>query len=329
MSNSLLPLYIAVFIFTFVITALLEKALIPRLRRTARQPIYDTGPAWHRSKDGTPTMGGVAFLISIIAVLCLCCIYLTANERKSDAWLLLCSVVYAMLNGAVGVLDDVRKIRGMKNDKGLKPTEKLIMQLLLSSGLVLTIALTLGVDTTFKFLGANIELGAIYYPLAVVVLVGITNCANLTDGIDGLASSVAFAIGIALFYTSFVLYPASALIGCGLMGGCCGFLIFNLHPAKIFMGDTGSLFLGSIVASTVLLLGNPILILLIGSVYVIEGLSVIMQVIYFKATRKRLFRMAPLHHHLEKCGWSENKICIVAIIVTLGTSIFALICCAL
>ena len=154
---------------------------------------------------------------------------------------------------------------------------------------------------------------------------GITNCANLTDGIDGLASGVAFAIGVSLFYISYNLCYEVCFIAGAIMGGASAFLIFNLHPAKIFMGDTGSLFFGALIASAAIAMGNPLIIIFIGGIYVIEGLSVIIQVIVFKLTGKRVFKMSPVHHHFERCGWSENKICIAAIILTFIFSVPAFI----
>ena len=162
-------------------------------------------------------------------------------------------------------------------------------------------------------------------PLGTVILLGITNCANLTDGIDGLASGVGFAVGISLFYISCALCKEVSFISASIIGATAGFLVFNLHPAKIFMGDTGSLFLGALGASSAFALGNPLVIIFIGGIYCLEGLSVIIQVAVFKLTKKRVFRMAPLHHHLEKVGWSENRICIVAIILTFIFSIPAFV----
>jgi phospho-N-acetylmuramoyl-pentapeptide-transferase len=161
------------------------------------------------------------------------------------------------------------------------------------------------------------DFGFFYYILSLIILVGITNCANLTDGIDGLASSVAFAIGISLFYFSYGVSDSSAFISATLSAGALGFLIFNINPARIFMGDTGSLFLGALVGALAFEMENPLIAVVSGCVYVIEGIRVILQVIFFKTIGKRLFKMAPVHHHLEKCGWDENRICIVSIIITL------------
>ena len=182
----------------------------------------------------------------------------------------------------------------------------------------------IGDETALEFNFGRIELGLFYYPLAILIILGTVNCANLTDGIDGLASSVALTIGVMFSFLGG--REASIIPTCAaLSGGCLGFLFFNKHPAKIFMGDTGSLFLGSIVCALAFASGNPIIILFLGAVYVIEGLSVILQVAYFKLTGKRLFKMAPLHHHLEKCGLGENQICVISVSITLLMSIPAFI----
>ena len=183
----------------------------------------------------------------------------------------------------------------------------------------------LKIDTSLSFSFGKIELGFFYYPISIFVMLGLINSANLTDGIDGLASSVAFAIGIALFYISASLSPELAFISSAIIGATIGFLIFNLHPAKIFMGDTGSLFLGALIASSSRLIENEIVILLISGVYVIEGFSVVLQVLWYKLTKKRILKMAPIHHHLEKCGFSENRICLCAIFLTFLFSIPAYI----
>ena len=156
-------------------------------------------------------------------------------------------------------------------------------------------------------------------------MLGLVNSANLTDGIDGLASSVAFSIGVSLFYISAALSMETAIISSAIIGASIGFLLFNIHPARIFMGDTGSLFFGALVASCAFTLKNPILMLFIAGVYVVEGISVVLQVSYYKLTHKRFFKMAPLHHHLEKCGFTENRICITAIMTTFIVSIPAYI----
>ncbi len=324
MLDSNFALYIFAFVGTFIITAVCEWVLIPRLKQRAQQPIYEGGPKWHVSKSGTPTMGGLAFLIGISAALLISALYLALNGDRDSAISLLCCLVYAILNSAIGIMDDCRKLKRKRNE-GLTPIQKLLLQSLLAIGLLYARRVLIGEETTLSFSIGDIDIGFLYYPLAFLVLVGMTNCANITDGIDGLAAGVAFAVGVSLFYTAYALNFEVSFISSAIMGAATSFLIFNLHPAKIFMGDTGSLLLGALIASAGVALGNPLVILFIGGVYALEGASVILQVIWFKITGRRLFKMAPLHHHLEKSGWSENRICLVAIILTFICSIPAFI----
>ena len=309
-------MYVGVFIITFILTALITRFITPILAQKAKQPIYTNGPAWHVKKEGTPTMGGLSFLIAIFVVLILSSLFLVFDGYRLPALSLITCLGYSVLNSVVGIIDDATKLKRKKN-AGLTPTEKLIFQFLISGLFLASRYFLLGERGTFAFSFGNIDLGFIYYPIVLLILVGITNCANLTDGIDGLATGVSFAIAISMFYISYAYSKEVPFIAAALIGATVGFLFFNLHPAKIFMGDTGSLFLGALCASCAVALGNAILIICLGAIYVIEGASVIAQVFYFKLTKKRLFKMAPLHHHLEKCGWSENKICISAIISTL------------
>lgn len=320
MTDSNLIFYIFTFLFAMVVTALAEKRLIPMLKRKAEQPIYDEGPIWHLKKKGTPTMGGLGFLISASLVIVIATAYLYFVGEKHFATALLITSVYALLNSAIGIVDDYSKIR-KKENAGLTPLQKLVLQTAAASLFILARRIFLFSSTEIIFKSATVELGIFYYPLTLVMLVATVNCANLTDGIDGIASGVSFAIGIALAFLSVNSSYEVAFISFALMGAAVGFLFFNLHPAKIFMGDTGSLFLGSLAAASCVSLGNPLIILFVGIVYLIEGVSVILQVLFYKLTRRRIFKMAPFHHHLEKCGWSENKIVIWAIIITLIFSI--------
>ncbi len=320
MLYKLFPLYILVFAATLVFTVVFEKRLIPYLSLRAEQPIYEGGPKWHLSKKGTPTMGGLAFLFSISLVLLFSVGFLFISTERTAAISLLIAVIYSLLNSAIGIFDDMIKLKRKENG-GLTPIEKLGLQLLLAILFLLARGYFLGISTVISFSFGSIDLGLLYYPLAIIILLGIINCANLTDGVDGLLSSATFAIGVALFYFSYSRYTDVALIAVAIIGGSIGFLFFNINPAKIFMGDTGSLFFGALAASAVFSLSNPLIIILLGGVYVIEGISVILQVLYYKATKKRLFKMAPLHHHLEKCGISENAICIIAMILTFVLSV--------
>lgn len=314
------PLYITVFAVSLVLTLVIEKRLIPFLSSRAEQPIYEEGPTWHLSKKGTPTMGGLAFLVAISLSLLFSVSFLLVNGERDTAISLIVAIIFSLFNSCIGIFDDVIKLRRKKNG-GLTPLQKLMLQFGLAVIFLWLRGYFLGDTTKVIFSFGTVDFGWLYYPMAVIILLGIVNCANLTDGVDGLASSVAFAIGVALFYFSASRYADASLIASAIIGGAVGFLFFNINPAKIFMGDTGSLFFGALTVSTVFSIKNPLLIILIGGVYVIEGVSVILQVIFYKTTKKRLFKMAPLHHHLEKCGVGENAICIMAIILTLILSI--------
>ncbi len=325
MLDDFFPLYVIIFLLSFSVTVFMEKQLIPALKKRARQPIYSEGPKWHEKKSGTPTLGGVGFLSGILLAIAVSIPLLIKIKGIKSFYSLLITLIYAFGNALVGIFDDLKKLHRKKN-QGLSPIEKLILQFILAALFLYFRRIVVGDSSKISFAFGEIELGFWYYLLSLIVLVGIVNCANLTDGIDGLATSVAFSIGVSLLYIAASLFEDVAITASALVGATVGFLIFNLHPAKIFMGDTGSLFFGALVAASAVALGNPLIAILVGGVYVIEGVSVILQVLFFKITHgKRLFKMAPIHHHLEQCGWSENKICIVAILITFIFSIPAYI----
>ncbi len=324
-SNSFL--YVFIFLFTLTLTALNGRLIIPFLKKRAEQPIYTEGPSWHISKSGTPTMGGLCFIISISMALLLSALYRYLEDETQDFLSLLICLSYALLNAAIGVVDDITKLRHKKN-AGLTPRAKLILQFICSMLFLYTRQIFLNDNTVLSLFSIKLDFDVLYYLISLIILVGITNCANLTDGIDGLASSVAFGIGISLFYVSYSTIDTVCLITSSLAAATIGFLFFNVHPAKVFMGDTGSLFLGSLIAALAFEMNNPFIAVFSGGVYVIEGISVIAQVIIFKICKKRLFKMAPIHHHLEKCGWDENKICICALILTLLFTVPVLLICA-
>lgn len=313
---------ILLFLVTLIPTIFIESKLIPILSRKAKQPIYEEGPAWHMKKQGTPTMGGIAFLLSISLSLVLYSFYLiNLGKQRESGISLLISVLYAFGNAIIGIADDLTKLRRRQNG-GLTPKQKLLLQSLLAILFLMSRRFYFDDSTTISLFFGNIDLGFIYYPLVFVILLGIVNCANLTDGIDGLAGSVAMTIGITLMLSALPLEIGS--LASAITGACLGFLLFNSHPAKIFMGDTGSLFLGALIATVGFSFGNPLVTTLFGGVYVIEGVSVILQVMFFKLAGKRIFKMAPLHHHLEKCGFEETKICAMAVIFTLLMSMIGL-----
>ena len=310
---------------SFLLCVFFVSLLLPRLCHLAKQPIYEEGPRWHLKKSGTPTMGGLSFLFT--ALLCFPVLLLLYKGvlQKTDSTLLIINFVFVMLNGAIGVYDDYKKIKEKRNE-GLTPFEKLIYQTLLCALYLFARVRLTTLSTVVVLLGREIPLGLFYYPLALFVMVGIINCANLTDGIDGLASSVGLCIGVVFFLFVKEKAIVPSLFSLFMAGVALAFLLFNRHPAKIFMGDSGSLFLGACAVSIAFCLENPFFILLIGGVYVIEGFSVVLQVLYYKKTKKRLFRMAPIHHHLEMCGIKENGICLLGIAVTILLSIVAYIC---
>lgn len=319
-----LIIYAVVFLIALCMTAVIEKRLIPVLRDKAKQPIYEGGPRWHTEKSGTPTMGGIAFLISVLVAQSVAVPFLISDGNTAGALSLLLALAYAILNSVIGIIDDATKLRRKRN-AGLSPMQKIVLQSLLAAAFLFLRYSLFGDTTAISFSFGDVELGFLYYPMAFIILLGIVNCANLTDGIDGLASCVAFAVGISLFYISAYLSYETGIIAVSIIGASVGFLIFNLHPAKIFMGDTGSLFFGALAAGAVFSLSNPLLIIAIGGVYVIEGISVILQVSYYKLSGKRLFKMAPIHHHFERLGLSENTICIIAILLTFILSVPAYI----
>jgi phospho-N-acetylmuramoyl-pentapeptide-transferase len=231
-------------------------------------------------------------------------------------------VALALANGAIGFIDDARKLFKKQNE-GLKAAEKFMLQLIIAALFLLGMSRFGGLTTELylPFIGKSLELGKFYYVLMLFLIVGVTNSVNLTDGIDGLASCVTavvaafFAVCGAVAANEGALYLAGAVFG-----GCLGFLVYNFHPAKIFMGDTGSLFLGGIVTGLAFLCDQPIILLIVGLIYLIETASVILQVGSYKIFHKRIFKMAPIHHHFEKCGWGERKIVIVASAITLVLS---------
>ena len=317
-------LYILAFLSTMSLTVIIEKRLIPKLSSIAQQPIYVDGPKWHIKKSGTPTMGGLAFLLAALVSVVFSAAISAKLISTEAAISIILTFLYAAANSLIGIIDDYEKLR-KKENAGLSPREKLVLQLVCSVLFLIGRRFLLSDNTEITFSFGSFDLGVFYYPLAIFIMLGIVNSANLTDGIDGLSSSVAFGVGVSFFYISAALSPETSVISAIIIGATVGFLIFNLHPAKIFMGDTGSLFLGAIVTACAFNLRNPLLLIFIAGVYVIEGFSVVLQVSYFKLTHKRIFKMAPLHHHLEKSGWSENKICIVAILLTLILSIPAYI----
>ncbi len=313
---------VKVLFLTFAITVILSLIIIPILRRLKVGQIErDDGPQSHLKKQGTPTMGGIIIILSMIIVCVGLFFYYTKYRpeptiAKNILPLLITSVGF----GLIGFIDDFKKLV-LKNTKGLSPTAKMIGLLIIAVGytLYLTKVLNIGTDIYIPFAKTSIVLPIwLYIPLAILVMLGTTNAINLTDGIDGLSSSVTTIILTCLTVIAIIFdVKEVTLFGSALSGACLGFLLFNLYPSKVMMGDTGSLCLGGAVAAMALYLKMPLLLLIIALVPILETLSVMIQVAHFKRTGNRVFKMAPLHHHFELSGWKENKVVSVFSIVTL------------
>ena len=318
--------YILSFILSFGVAAIAGLILVPLLRKLkAGQMIREDGPTWHMSKQGTPSMGGLMFLLSIaVAVL--------IAGRESFAMgdsAHLVVFLFALVFGVIGFIDDFQKLRHKANE-GLTAAQKFLLQL--AAAVVFTIWLRnigyLTPNLYIPFLNMEIALPwVVYMVFAAFVMVATVNAVNLTDGVDGLATGV--TIPVALFYLAVAAWYGRndvAVLAAALAGGLFAFLMYNFHPAKVFMGDTGSLFLGGMVCGLAFALNLPLVIPIIGLIYVAEVVSDIIQVVYFKKTGgKRFFRMAPLHHHLELGGWSEVKLFCVFSMLTAVLCVLAFV----
>lgn len=293
---------------SLVITLVLEKKLIPFLMRIKMgQVILDIGPRWHKSKEGTPTMGGIFFIAAITVVTLAFGIYYSVT---SSNWSVLISLAMMLLFGVIGFIDDYTKFV-KKQNKGLTAIQKLVLQFIVAGGYIAVMAAMGYINTTLDlpFTDYAPDLGVFYYIISTVFIAFTVNSVNLTDGIDGLAGSVTLVISILFSVLAIMSGDKSmvALLG-AVVGGLIGFLWYNINPARIFMGDTGSLFLGGFVVGIAYIFNCPILIFIAGLWYMIESVSVMIQVFSFKVFHKRVFKMTPIHHHFEMMGWSEHKI---------------------
>ncbi len=303
-------------VVAFALTALSGPILIPMLKRLKfGQSIREEGPAWHKKKEGTPTMGGIMFIIPIAASTLL---FGLLNQKTPDMRLW-SALFMAIAYGMIGFIDDYIKVVKKRN-LGLSARQKIILQVIVAVAFVASLQMQGALQTGIylPFIGKTLELSYFYYLFAVVTIVGFVNGVNLTDGLDGLASSVSVPVAVFFMIASGILaLTQEGILAGALCGGLLGFLIFNFHPAKVFMGDTGSLFIGGAVVALAFVLNIPVIIFIAGGIYLIEAFSVMLQVAYFKATHgKRLFKMSPLHHHFEKCGWGEVKIVVVFTLIS-------------
>lgn len=323
-----MEIQIKVVLLSFVISVIVALIVLPILRRLKVGQIErDDGPESHLKKQGTPTMGGIIMAVTILISTVIVFLTYHGGEWKSAVEKIIPLAFVTIGFGVVGFVDDFKKLV-LKNTKGLKPMYKMFGLLIVAVIYTLYLAKfsDIGTDTYIPIIKQYISLPIwLYIPFAIFVLLGTTNAVNLTDGIDGLATSVTAIIITALTVIGLIFgVKEISLIGCILVGACLGFLIFNLHPAKVFMGDTGSLLLGGAIAGMALYLKMPFILVVLALIPIIETLSVMMQVIYFKKTGKRIFKMAPIHHHFELSGWNENKVVSIFSLVTLGLSVLSI-----
>lgn len=330
-------------VVAFGVTGALGFIIIPWLRKLKfGQTILEIGPSWHKSKQGTPNMGGLMFIIGIIVavIVGVLCFTLSGGNLESDyasvlvgrdKVLMFAALGLALGCGIVGFSDDFIKIK-LKRNEGLSAKQKTLGQLVVTLGYTATLWLSHNTVWEIPFLGTvnfekNLLTGIIFWVLTVFIVYGGVNSVNLTDGIDGLCSSVTATVAVTFMIAAGILgYAGLGILAGALLGGMCGFLCWNWNPAKTFMGDTGSLFLGGMVVGLGYAIKCPILLIFIGIIYVCETMSDIIQIGYFKLTHgKRVFKMAPIHHHFEMCGWKEKKICVVFSLVNIVGCALALL----
>lgn len=340
--NSTIAIIITV-VIAFGVTAGLGFIIIPWLRKLKfGQTILDIGPSWHKSKQGTPNMGGIMFIAGILVAFVIGALlfHLSGGKLQSDyssvingreMVLLIGGLCLAFGCGVVGFTDDFIKIK-LKRNEGLSPKQKTFGQLFVAFGYTLSLWLSHNTTWNIPFIGnfnfeKNIGTGILFWLISIFIIYGCVNSVNLTDGIDGLCSSVTTTVAITFIIAASILkFAGLGILSGALLGGVLGFLCWNWNPAKTFMGDTGSLFLGGMVVALGYAVKCPFLLLPIGIVYVCETMSDIIQIGYFKITHgKRIFKMAPIHHHFEMCGWKEKKICVVFSAVNAVGCIIALL----
>lgn len=323
----------AAFVIAFVSAFFLTRAGIPYLRRKKMgQTILEVGPDWHKKKEGTPTMGGIFFVAAAFGAFLLSTLLFVLYDVPVSPVPFAVGFL-ALANAAVGFADDLVKFT-KKQNQGLTPLQKLIFQFGSAAVFLLLLHLfgELSTELLLPFGLGTVDLGIFYYLFALILIVLFVNAVNLTDGLDGLAASNA-SIVLVFFYLIFGVFsllPAlqlNAVFSVCVLGAVLAFLCFNRYPAQIFMGDTGSLFLGAVIAGLAVSAGLDLLLVFCGVLFLFEALSVILQVGFFKLTHgRRLFKMAPFHHHLEKCGWSENRIVFLfCLVTTLGCVIAAFV----
>ncbi len=331
----ILDVYMALISFTScLITIILGKILVPILKKIKfGQTILKIGPSWHQKKQGTPTMGGLTFIFGILFSLALFVPWYFLNSINSGNQILetdlmmiklLAGLIMALGFAAIGFVDDFIKVKRGKN-LGLSAKQKLILQFMVASLFLGTIYMAetfyCGAAKTLiniPFFGI-LDLDLFYWVFSAIIIVGIVNAVNLNDGVDGLCGSVSMTVAFGFIIISKIFnMQGMGFISSAMFGSCLGFLFWNFHPAKVFMGDTGSLFLGGLICALGYIFGSIPLLILFAMTYILEMFSVILQVLYFKISKgKRLFKMSPIHHHFEMIGFSEKKICVIFSLATL------------
>lgn len=308
-------------IVSFIVTAVAGKFLIPYLHKLHfGQTILDIGPSWHKNKQGTPTMGGIMFIIGIVFTtilgVVLHAVFSPEGFTSTEKFIFI-GLGMAFVYGFIGFLDDYISVVKKRN-LGLTAIQKLGLQFVVAVVYLVIMAIC-GDDTKIGIPFAGlVDLHFFYYIIMAIVIVGFVNAVNLTDGIDGLVGSITFFVALFFMLIANVLaFTGNVIFAAAVAGGCLGFLVWNFHPAKVFMGDTGSLFLGGIVCAVAFAMDMHIILIIVGLVYLIEMFSVMLQVSYFKITHgKRIFKMTPIHHHFEMSGWSETKIVVIFSLTT-------------
>ena len=319
---------IAVALGSFAISALIGIVLIPFLKKIHfGQTILEEGPKWHKSKQGTPIMGGFMFIISSVLVTAvgyiIYCNTAYAYQTPDDTVRLAACMIFSLLFSGIGFLDDyIKAVK--KQNLGLNSKQKMILQFILCTAFLAVLYNWGDTSTEINLHFVSFDIGFLYYPLMIIFMIYISNAVNLTDGVDGLCGSITFItmLAFSLVCIFMTIYEMS-IYAMAIAGGCLGFLVWNLHPAKCFMGDTGSMYLGGSFVAIGIATHNHLLIVLVGLVYILEALSVVIQVSYFKFTArqhfkktgekgkgKRIFKMSPIHHHFELSGFSEYKVVI-------------------
>lgn len=300
------------------------------------QTILDIGPKWHKNKQGTPTMGGIMMAFGFAAGIIVAVVYAKIGEgrlayqlaAKPDFMRFIAGIGLALCMGGIGFIDDYIKV-AKKRNLGLTARQKTYLQFLVSAVYLLTLYLS-GMKTTWIPFAGDVSIvsgfGIIFWPIALMFIYGFTNAVNLTDGIDGLAATVTMIVSCFFMFAAGFLYDSGCnVFAAAVAGACAGFVLWNAHPAKVFMGDTGSMFLGGAVVAMSFGIGRPVMLIFAGILYIIEALSVMLQVSVYKLTKKRILKMAPIHHHFEMSGWREGKIVLVFSLITFAGCIVAVL----